>query len=737
MIRPVLLPLLALAVLAHPARAAEPGPPASAVRAQGEVTLDGRLDEATWQAAPVLDRFVEYYPGDLTPPTERTEVRFLYDDRYLYVGFRLSLREVDKLRKPFVRRDKVGGTHDYVQVYLDPQGSGRNGYMFRVNARGVKTDGLNDEAKQSETLDPDYDWDAATSIDAGGWTAEMRIPLSTLRITRTGPQGWLMVVTRGVPRGQYAIISTARFPKNASCFYCYASPLELPDLTPKTETLIVTPSVTGTARRDEGAAGSGDHSRGQVSLDLKWLAYPGGVVDLAIKPDFSQVEADAPQLTGNLRFAPNLPEKRPFFREGLDLVSTQIPAFYTRTVLAPDLGLRFTQRSAGFNATAFLARDVGKPAILEPGLLQSRLAFPDFDSTVAFGHGKWVRGAADAGLLFAAKRNDDGSSNSVAGFDASWGDATDRAAGQVLGSWTRDPNRPDLIADWHGQSLAGTALALRWDHTAETLWTVKYNLYSEGFRSWLGYAPRVGYQEGLVDLRRPLYPRGWIVNDVTPYVTYDRLAPLNRGGGEQDLALGFTSYGVRNLSVDVSVHPDTRVLTRQGDERRTRTLQWTISAVPAGRVPQVATTGTVGTMIDFATGEVVDGSTLSLRLRTRPLDRLELEAWWSRNRLGDAPGGGTRLDETAGELMATWYFGPAFYAMADYQTYRGRRTWPAADRFSSSLASLQFAWEARPDLQLFWGARSGAERPDDPADRGRSTEVYFKVSRTIRTGRGD
>jgi hypothetical protein len=727
-----LFPLLLLLTFATAAHAVEPGPPARAVRAQGEIRLDGRLDEAAWSAAPVFDRFVEYYPGDLTPPTERTEVRFLYDDRNLYVAYRLSLKDVATLRKPFVRRDKVGGSHDYVQIYLDPLGSRRNGYLFRVNARGVKTDGLNDEAKQTETLDPDYDWDAATSIDAGGWTAEMRIPLSTLRITRSGPQRWWFYVTRGLPRGQYHIVSSARFPKNASCSWCYASPLELEDLTPRTETLIATTSATGTVRRDAGAAGHGDHPRGQVSLDLKWLPYPGGAVDLTVKPDFSQVEADSPQLTENLRFALNLPEKRPFFREGLDLVSTQIPALYTRTVAAPDVGLRITHRSPLFSATAFAAHETGKPAILEPGLLRSQLAFPDFDSDVAFGHGKRVWGAADAGLLLAGKRNDDGSYNGVAGPDASWGNSTDRVAAQLLGSWTRDPNRPDLTPDWHGQRLSGAAAALKWDHTAATLWTVKYNLYSEGFRSWLGYVPRVGFQEASVDLRRPIYPKGWVLNDVTPYVTYDVLAPLDHSGREQELALGLTSYGARNLSIDVSLHPQTRLLTEQGVERGTRDVRWTISSVPGRRVPLFSTSGTVGTMVDFATGEVVDGSTLSFDLRARPIDRLELEAVWSRNRLEDAPGGGRRLEETASQLLATWYFGPTFYVLADYQAYRTRRDWPAVGRYSSSLASLQFAWEARRDLSMFWGVRSGAGRTFDAASRGRSTEVYLKVSRTLR-----
>ena len=154
------------------------GEPVTARRVSGPIVLDGRLEEADWKAAQVLESFREYWPGDLTESPEHTAVRFLYDDRFLYVAFRGDLHDVSRLRKPFVRRDKVNSTLDYIQVYLDPLGGRRSSYIFRVGARGSRADGYQDEAKQTETLDPDYDWDARTSIDADGWTAELRIPLT-------------------------------------------------------------------------------------------------------------------------------------------------------------------------------------------------------------------------------------------------------------------------------------------------------------------------------------------------------------------------------------------------------------------------------------------------------------------------------------------------------------------------------------------------------------------------------
>jgi len=232
--RAAVVMLLATATATTPAWSA-PKPqfvpqPVEARRVTGSITLDGKLDEQDWRNAPALDRLWEYFPLEHATPPERTEARFLYDNRYLYVGFRLFLKDPSTLRKPFVRRDKVGSTHDYVQVYLDPQGSGQTATIFRVNARGTETDGVQDEAKQSESTDPDFEWEERSFIDSQGWTAELRIPLSTLRVSKSGPQAWNVIVTRGVPRDQNTQMATAPWPHNGSCFQCLASKLTFPDL---------------------------------------------------------------------------------------------------------------------------------------------------------------------------------------------------------------------------------------------------------------------------------------------------------------------------------------------------------------------------------------------------------------------------------------------------------------------------------------------------------------------------
>src|SRR5262245_28653626 len=66
-----------------------PVPTALAAPRAGEIALDGRLDDAAWNAATPVTDFRQFDPDEGKPGTQRTEMRFLFDDGSLYVGARL------------------------------------------------------------------------------------------------------------------------------------------------------------------------------------------------------------------------------------------------------------------------------------------------------------------------------------------------------------------------------------------------------------------------------------------------------------------------------------------------------------------------------------------------------------------------------------------------------------------------------------------------------------------------
>src|SRR5262245_18252703 len=93
---------------------------ASFERATGEITLDGKLDEASWQSAQPRTEFYEIYPANVGEPSVATSVAFLYDERIVYVAIRALDPHPESIRAPIVRRDQVLADQDYVEVFLDP-----------------------------------------------------------------------------------------------------------------------------------------------------------------------------------------------------------------------------------------------------------------------------------------------------------------------------------------------------------------------------------------------------------------------------------------------------------------------------------------------------------------------------------------------------------------------------------------------------------------------------------------
>jgi hypothetical protein len=78
---------------------------AHAYRINGDaIRLDGFLDKVAWEQAEPLSDFVQKEPVEGAQPSQRTEVRFVYDSDALYVGFRVWICEVAPLQAPLGRR---------------------------------------------------------------------------------------------------------------------------------------------------------------------------------------------------------------------------------------------------------------------------------------------------------------------------------------------------------------------------------------------------------------------------------------------------------------------------------------------------------------------------------------------------------------------------------------------------------------------------------------------------------
>ena len=178
---------------------AVPVPSVEAVRRVGPVKLDGRLDEPAWKAARPITHFTQYDPDWGQPPSQRTEVSFLYDDDALYIGAHMyDSAGARGVTTRLVRRD-ADFDSDFLQIVIDGYHDHLGRAFFNVNPSGSKEDNI---GIGTSCCDASWDpvWEAATRIDSTGWTAEVRIPFSQLRFSRDSVQTWGLEVRRFIKR---------------------------------------------------------------------------------------------------------------------------------------------------------------------------------------------------------------------------------------------------------------------------------------------------------------------------------------------------------------------------------------------------------------------------------------------------------------------------------------------------------------------------------------------------------
>jgi hypothetical protein len=321
-------------------------PTITAARRVGEIVLDGRLDEAAWQAAAPSGQFMQSYPKPNTAPTDSTSIRVLYDDAALYVGIRMMDAHPDSIAAQLARRDAGGIYSDWVHLIIDSYHDRRTAFRFTVNPKGVKKDVYTSNDGQ-EDVNWDAIWDVGTRVDSLGWTAEYRIPLSQLRFgnSPTGPERlWGFQVMRDIARRQERDSWSPWTQKDAGFVSRFGDLNGLVNV-PTPQRLEVVPYVSTRLTRAPGSADNpffkSNDVKPSLGGDLRYGLPAGLTLTATVNPDFGQVEVD-PSVVNLSAFETFFPEKRPFFLEGSDVFSFgnvylnndfgSVRYFYTRRI---------------------------------------------------------------------------------------------------------------------------------------------------------------------------------------------------------------------------------------------------------------------------------------------------------------------------------------------------------------------------------------------------------------------
>jgi hypothetical protein len=319
-------------------------------RVDAAVTIDGALDEPAWARAVRLSGFSQYQPVDGRAAEEQTDVLVWYSPDALHFGIVAYDRDPSTVRATVAHRDDLD-QEDSVTIYLDTFNDRRRAFFFAVNPLGAQQDGVQSEGSGAAgTLfggnidkSPDYKFDSKGSVTDSGYIVELRIPFKSLRYPGTGPQTWGINIKRKIQRTGYEDTWTDVRRASASFLAQSGTITGLHDMRRGVVTE-VQPVVTSDASGQRLSAG-GQFRRAAVELDPSVnvrVGLPNVAIDATIHPDFSQVETDAGLVTTNERFALFVPEKRPFFLEGVELFSTPNQLVYTRRIVAPIVGGKVT-----------------------------------------------------------------------------------------------------------------------------------------------------------------------------------------------------------------------------------------------------------------------------------------------------------------------------------------------------------------------------------------------------------
>ncbi|HVT61365.1 MAG TPA: DUF5916 domain-containing protein [Thermoanaerobaculia bacterium] len=696
--------------------AGEAPPPLHLTRAAGPITLDGDLSDPGWNGAAKIDTFYETSPGDNIPARVKTTVWLTYDERYFYIGVKCDDPEPSKIRAPFVDRDDVLGTDDNIAVFLDTRNDHRSAMELRVNPRGIQGDAMYNDANGNEDFSPDFYYDTAARITAEGWNAEYRIPFSSLRFPHSPVQTWGILVWRNYPREFRYAFHSSRLPRDSNCWICHTMELTgLADL-PSSHHLVAAPYGTAQERsepRDPNDLGSRFKSqpvKARAGLDVKWNPTADSALDATIKPDFSQVEADVPQISTNQRFALFFPEKRPFFLEGIDLFDTPVQAVYTRTITSPQWGARGTGKIGSSAYTLLVTEDRGGGLVTLPGPTSSSFAPQDFRSRLAIGRLRQDFGSSFGGFLLTDREIVGGGHNRVIGPDFQWRPgAGDTVTGQYLYSDTQTPNRPDLTSAWDGRSLASHASVLAWNHQSKTFdCFLQGRDYGDGFRADAGFVPQVGFRDVQANFGYRTFPEGWL-RFVRPYATVDEQFDSSGRPLLRTYFPGVFWQGSRNLLGFLELHLDEQIRTH--DRLLTqRFVFFNVQIDPSRYLSRIGLTGQVGKAIDFANGRVGDGVSLTLNTTLRPSDHLQLLLDASRQWLDvrTAAGAGRLFTAQVEHLKATYIFSSRslLRLIAQYSAVDSNPalyTFTVPRRSGNFLGSLLYSYKLNWQTVLFVG----------------------------------
>jgi len=496
-------------------------------RLEATIQVDGALDEPVWNRAAVLTGFSLYQPADGRPAPDSTEVRVWYSPTAMHFGIR-AYEPHGTVTYSLADRDRLT-SDDNVEIHLDTFDERNRALVFIVNPLGIQADGTKSEGggfipgsnvmPGQNDLSADFVWESKGRITEWGYEVEIRIPFSSMRYRVASVQQWGIQIDRRVMHSGYELTWTPA--KRASASFIGQAGW-LTDLSGMShgQVLEFNPEATNTVN---GAACCAPTQRDwkydakpQLGGNVRWTVGSNFVLNGTVKPDFSQVEADATQIAADQRFALFYPERRPFFVEGLDQFNVPNTLVYTRTIVQPAGAVKLTGKLGRADVAALSAFDDGsttasgdRPFV---NVVRLRQSFAE---------------QSQVGLVY-SDRTMGGHENRLFGADSRFVFGKYFAQFQGVAASTRQRGRKDFgqgADTLYYDTIAGPLWEAVLDRTGRS-WGFHYNIIgiAPAFRADNGFVPRTGYVQPNISNRVTWYGKqGGIFEQFNAFVTLNGL----------------------------------------------------------------------------------------------------------------------------------------------------------------------------------------------------------------------
>ncbi|MFC1724756.1 DUF5916 domain-containing protein [candidate division KSB1 bacterium] len=285
---------------------------------QANLKFDGLLTEDFWKSAHSVSDFTQMEPFEGTQPSEKTEVKIVYNKDNLYIGVICYDSQPDRIIHKELKKDSRLFADDNIEIILDTYLDYRSGFYFATNANGARVDGLLGSGESSGHHGPDASWDGVWDVRAKiadyGWSAEIMIPFKTLRFPKGDKQTWGFNIQRKIIKTNEEVLWRSWLRKQGL------------------QQLQNAGVITGLTNIERGSAleakpyfstgveklyNENSDTSTKTGLDVKYPLGPNMTLDLTTFTDFAQVESDRTRI--NLtRFSLQYEEKRGFFLEDLE-----------------------------------------------------------------------------------------------------------------------------------------------------------------------------------------------------------------------------------------------------------------------------------------------------------------------------------------------------------------------------------------------------------------------------------